>query len=229
MIILKNKKLTLTVTLILFVMITVVSFALPLTRSASFWLGYLFIIAALIICAVISIVAFTHDDLRSRFYGLPLMLVAWYYFLAQLVMSIVQMVIPVFPVRVAVPINIILLGFCLIGLITINVGRDEVGMLDEKIKQKTLFVKTLQSDVETITAQSKSTTLKNELTMLTNKIRFSDPISSMQLVMIEQKINLMIPMLSEAVIKENDAYAHEIINEVTLLIDERNRQCKLLK
>ena len=65
--------------------------------------------------------------------------------------------------------------------------------------------------------------VKTALTQLVEKIRFSDPMSSEQLANLENQISTKITELKTAANKK------DIIDELNLLIDERNKKCKILK
>ena len=58
---------------------------------------------------------------------------------------------------------------------------------------------------------------------LAEKIRFSDPMSNEQLAVLEDKISLAVENL-----KSSDDKM-KIIEDLNLLLDERNRKCKILK
>ena len=61
------------------------------------------------------------------------------------------------------------------------------------------------------------------LTQLAEKIRFSDPMSNEQLADMENKISVKVMELKTAANKV------EIITELTSLLDDRNKKCKILK
>lgn len=64
---------------------------------------------------------------------------------------------------------------------------------------------------------------KEQLEQLAEKIRFSDPMSNEQLAVLEDKISLAVENL-----KSSDDKM-KIIEDLNLLLDERNRKCKILK
>ena len=74
-----------------------------------------------------------------------------------------------------------------------------------------------------ITAAETDADTKAALTRLAEKIRFSDPMSNEQLVDLENKISAKVLELKTA------ANKREIIAELNLLLDERNKKTRALK
>ena len=64
---------------------------------------------------------------------------------------------------------------------------------------------------------------KKALEQLAEKIRFSDPMSHEQLAELENKIFIDIASL------KNTSDKTALISEITLLLNERNKKCKILK
>ena len=85
------------------------------------------------------------------------------------------------------------------------------------------FIKNLQVDMEILAGAEKDAKTKKALEQLAEKIRFSDPMSNEQLAVLEDKISLAVENL-----KSSDDKM-KIIEDLNLLLDERNRKCKILK
>jgi hypothetical protein len=64
------------------------------------------------------------------------------------------MAFPGIPCKYEILLNAILLAIVLIGLIGVNAGKEEVERLDEKVKEKVFFIKSLQGDVEALAARA---------------------------------------------------------------------------
>lgn len=64
---------------------------------------------------------------------------------------------------------------------------------------------------------------KTALKKLAEKIRFSDPMSNVELSSLEKEITTKVESLKTATNKT------EIISEINTLLTERNKKCKILK
>ena len=110
-----------------------------------------------------------------------------------------------------------------IFMISADVGRTEIERVEQKVQGKVFYIKNLQVDIEILASAEKDTKTKEQLEQLAEKVRFSDPMSSEQLASLEEKISLAVENL-----KSSDNKL-KIIEELNLLLDERNRKCKILK
>ncbi len=223
----KNKRMSLIAVFTLLVVYNVVAFVIPFDRHGGFWTGYSFSMLAILITAAGAFYALGQEGMKSKFYGLPLVSVVWIYLTTQLVAGFIQMSIPEIPFRYGIVVNVLLLGACLIGLITVNISKEEIERLDDKVKEKVFYIKSLLADVEGLEARASDESNKKDLKELVETIRYSDPMSSPQLASIENEIEVKVTALME-----NGAdvdVTRAICNELQQLFAQRNRKCRLLK
>lgn len=225
----KSKSLYVAAALIILVVFNLVAFLLPFNREGLFWAGYGFTMAAILLAAYVSFYVLKREDMKSKFYGFPIILVAWIYLIVQLAVGIAEMALSFIPAEYGIVVNAVLLGACLIGLISVKLGEAEIRQLDGKVKEKVFYIKSLQADVEALVGMAADETAKKALKDLAEAIRFSDPMSSLQLAAIENKIEAKVAALREAVGASDFAVAKSLCDETQMLISERNRKCKLLK
>jgi len=226
----KNKNMFFIAVLILLVVYNVVIFVIPFNKGGGFWTGYGFSMLAILLSAAVSFYAFDREGLRSKFYGVPLISVVWRYLVIQLLIGILEMILDFIPIpfQYGIAVNTVLLGACLLGLITVEAAKDEIVRIDEKVKEKVFYIKALQADVEGLLGRV-SEDLKKTLQDLAETIRYSDPMSSPQLAAIENKIEARAANLAEAVDKNDGDAVKALCNELQQLFAERNRKCKILK
>ena len=225
----KNRGMSLATVFIILAVYNVVVFVIPFSRGGGFWTGYGFSMLAIFLTAAVGFYAFDREDLKSKVYGMPLMLVAWRYLVIQLIVGLVEMMVQnIIPFQYGIVVNTVLLGACLIGLIAVNIGKEEIERIDEKIKEKVFYIRALQVDVEGLTGRV-SDDLKKILKELAETIRYSDPMSSPQLAAIENKIETKVAVLTEAVEKADGDAIKALCGELQQLFAERNRKCKILK
>ena len=108
-------------------------------------------------------------------------------------------------------------------MISADVGRTEIERVEQKVQGKVFYIKNLRVDIEILASAEKDAKTKKALEQLAEKIRFSDPISNEQLASLEEKISIAVENL-----KFSDDKM-KIIEDLNLLLDERNRKCKILK
>ena len=81
----------------------------------------------------------------------------------------------------------------------------------------------MQTDIEMLTEAEIDTETKAALKKLAEKVRFSDPMSHEMLGELESRISAKVEEMKTAADKK------ELIEEVTSLLTERNKKCKILK
>ena len=81
----------------------------------------------------------------------------------------------------------------------------------------------LQTEIDLLINREKDDDVRLALENLAQKIRFSDPMSSEQLKVLENEIDSKVSDLKIATNKK------ELIDIINLLLDERNIKCKMIK
>ena len=229
----KGKSLAKTYLAVVFIAIAVynvVVFVIPFNRGGGFWTGYGFSMLAMLLTAVVSSYASGKEGIKSKVYGMPLIYVAWRYLIIQLVVGLLEIILQQYvPFKYSIALNTVLLGACLIGLITIETAKEEIERIDAKVKEKVFYIKSLQADIEGLIDRASDDSVKKILKDLAETIRYSDPMSSPQLATIENKIEAKAAALADIVGKADADGAKTACNELQMLFAERNRKCKILK
>jgi hypothetical protein len=232
----KNRGMFFISVFIALVMYNVIVFVIPILRGGWFWTGYGFTVLAILLAAAVIYYTFDKEDLRSKFYRVPLTFLALCYLGIQLVLGFMEMILQVVVMKgvaisfqYGIAVNIVLLGVFLIGLISVEMGKDEIERIDGKVKEKVFYIKSLQIDIENLVNKAPDDSLKKMLKDLAEAIRYSDPMSSPQLAVIENKIEAKAAALSDIVEKTDWDTAKVLCNELHESIAERNRKCKALK
>ena len=209
---------------ILFILVSVIAFAVPTAKTAAFWISYAFTVVAFAAQIIIWKAALGRSDsLKSKFLGFPVVHIGIVYLVVQVVALIVFLSIPTLPIWSAVVACAVIAGISAACMIASDVGRSEIERVSAKVREKAFYIKQLQADVELLAGAETDTTTKSALMQLAEKIRYSDPMSDGQLADIEDRITEKIAELKSSTNKV------EIINELDSLLDERNRKIKILK
>lgn len=209
---------------ILFAVISIIAFAVPTQKTATFWLAYAFTVVAFAAQILIWKTALGKDEaLKSKFLGYPILHIGIVYLIVQLVAFAVFLFVPTAPVWITVVVCVLIAGISAICMIAADTGRSEIERVEAKVQKKVFYIRSLQVDVELLANKETNAEIKVALTQLAEKIRFSDPMSHEQLADLEAQIATNVSDLKTATNKA------EIIIEILSLLDERNKKCKILK
>ena len=209
---------------ILFILVSVIAFAVPTAKTAAFWISYAFTVVAFAAQIIIWKAALGRSEsLKSKFLGLPVLHIGIVYLVVQVVALIVFLSIPTLPIWSAVVACAVIAGVSAVCMIASDVGRGEIDRVSAKVQEKTFYIRELQADVEMLEEQEQNPEIKISLTKLAEKIRYSDPMSNIALADLEDRIREKVTALRTA------DHKLEIIAELDLLLAERNRKAKILK
>ena len=208
---------------ILFALVSIIAFAVPTTKTATFWIAYAFTAAAFAAQIIIWNKALGKEELKSKFLGFPVVHIGIVYAIVQTVAFAVFMFVPTLPTWSAIVVCSIIAGVSAVCMISADAGRNEIERVEAKVQKKVFYIRELQTDVELLADAETDIDTKTALSQLAEKIRFSDPMSSEHLADLENKISTKVLELKAAVNKV------EIATELTSLLDERNKKCKNLK
>ena len=209
---------------ILFALISIIAFAVPTSKTATFWIAYVFTAAAFAAQIGIWKTALGKEGtLKSKFLGFPLVHIGIVYAVIQVIAFAVFMFVPPLPVWSAIVVCSVIAGISAVCMISADAGRDEIERVEAKVQKMVFYIRELQADIELLADNETNADVKTALTQLAEKIRFSDPMSNEQLADLEDKISTKIEEL-----KTNSSQL-EIITELNSLLDERNKKCKILK
>lgn len=209
---------------ILFVLISIIAFAVPTVKTATFWITYVFTAAAFAAQIVIWKTALGKGEtLKSKFLGFPVVHIGIVYAVIQVIAFAVFMFVPTLPAWSAILVCSVIAGISAVCMISADAGRDEIERVEAKVQKKVFYIRELQADIELLADSETNADVKTALTQLAEKIRFSDPMSNEQLADLENKISIKAAELKTTTSKL------EIITELNSLLDERNKKCKFLK
>ena len=214
----------LAVVLVLYILI---AFLIPFAHTATFWVSFVFTLVAFGVVAASVYIAFgKNPDTKSKFYGFPIARLGVIYGLVQLVVSLLLMALTaIVPAWVAVLVYAIALGAAVIGLISAETVVDEIKVQDENLKKDVALMRSLQSKVNQMAAQSGDAAIK----VLAEEFRYSDPVSSGAIADAEADLAAAVDDLQAAYIDGDEAAVAQLCRKASALLAERNRICKLNK
>ena len=209
---------------ILFALVSIIAFAVPTAKTATFWIAYVFTAAAFAAQIGIWKTALGKEGtLKSKFLGFPLVHIGIVYAVIQVIVFAVFLFVPTLPVWSAIVVCSVIAGISAVCMISADAGRDEIERVEAKVQKKVFYIRELQVDIELLADNESDAAVKTALVQLAERIRYSDPMSSEQLADLENKISSKVAELKATSNKL------EIITELNSLFDERNKKCKILK
>ena len=209
---------------IVFALFNVIAFVIPTDKTATFWTVYVFSVVAFAVQIPLWKIALgKKDTLKSKFLGIPVIHVGITHLIIQLIAFAVFMIFPALPSWLAIVVCAVILAISALCAIAGQAGVSEVSRVEEKIKVKRAFTQFLQTDIEMLVESENDTETKAALKKLAEKVRFSDPMSHEMLGDLESRISAKVEEMKMAADKK------ALIEEVTTLLTERNKKCKILK
>ena len=212
---------------VLLVLYILIAFLIPFVHTATFWVSFVFtLIAFAVVAASIYIAFIKNPDAKSRFYGFPIAKIGVLYGAVQLLAGIVFMALAaIVPAWVAVLVYAIALGAAVIGLISAEAVVSEIHTQDAKLKKDVTLMRSLQSKISQIAAQSEDAAIK----ALAEEFRYSDPVSSDAIADAETDLAAAVDELQTAYVDGDSEAVAKLCRKASALLAERNRLCKLNK
>ena len=212
---------------VLLVLYILVAFLIPFVHTALFWVSVVFTLVAFGVVAASMYIAFVKNpDAKSRFYGFPIAKIGAIYGLVQLVAGFIFMALAAYaPVWAAVLVYAIALGAVVIGLISAEAVVSEIHAQDNKLKKDVSLMRSLQSKVNQIAAQSENADVK----ALADEFRYSDPVSNDAIADAEADLAAAVDELQSAYVDGDSEAVAKLCRRASALLAERNRLCKLNK
>ena len=212
---------------VLLILYILIAFLIPFVKTATFWVSFAFTLIAFgVVAASIYIAFIKNPDAKSRFYGFPIAKIGAIYGLVQLIAGIVFMALAAYvPVWVAILVYAIALGAAVIGLISVETVVEEIHIQDAKLKKNVSLMRSLQSKVNQIAAQSENADVK----ALADEFRYSDPVSNAAIADAEADLAAAVDELQSAYVDGDSEAVAKLCRKASALLAERNRLCKLNK
>ncbi|MDE5603973.1 MAG: hypothetical protein K2I73_00130 [Eubacterium sp.] len=195
----------------------------------SFWIGYGFITLAFIGNLICSLMFFKEENKNKVFLKISVLRLSYSALVASLIAGVIAMVVPAIPYWVGIIVDVLILAFYAIAIVKASAAADIVNNVEQKVKEKTFFIKALTVDADSIMERAKNDEIKAEAKKVYEAIRYSDPMSSKALANIENQIQNQFNVFADAVQNNDIDLAKSSANELVILVNDRNKKCNLLK
>ncbi len=224
----KNRALLISVLAVVLILFSVIAFVVPFNHTTTFWIGYGFTMLAIVITFIGSGMVLGKDP-EKTFMGMSIAVVLWGYFILQAIIGLILMAASSLSYRAAILICAIPLLLACIAVIASVGGNQHIEAVTEYRKEKRFYIQSLLIDVEALEKKTEDASLRKSIRELAEAIRFSDPMSSDKLAVLESKIESKAADLEELVANGDIPAAKGMCAEIGDLLIERNKKCKLLK
>ena len=223
----KKGKATVSIGLIYVILLGVFNllvFTIFKTHTKVFWLSYAFMTVAFIVQILSMFLSFKTADVETAFFGIPLASFSIYY-----LCGAVFMVFQNAGFTLALVIQtLILAAFLIIAIISL-LARDTVQAIGENVKQNVTNLKSILVDVEMLSSSCTDPELKQALNKLADTVKYSDPMSTAAVELVEQRIMRKISELRVSIDNNQIPDALQVCKELELLYVERNKKLALSK
>lgn len=214
---------------ILFGVFNLLVFTIFRTRTNVFWLSYAFMSIAFVVQILSMFLSFKTADVETAFFGIPLASFSIYYLCAALCVGAVFMLFQAAGFTLAMVIQLLILAAFLIIAIISLLSRDAVQAINDNIKQNVIEHKSILVDVEMLISSSPDPDLAHALTKLADTIKYSDPMSTSAVELVEQRIMRKLSELRIAVDNSQITDAMQACKDLEALYVERNKKLALSK
>ena len=210
---------------VLLILYILIAFLIPFVHTATFWVSFVFTLIAFAVVAASMYIAFIKNpDAKSKFYGFPIAKIGAIYGLVQLIAGFIFMALSQWaPAWAAILVYAIALGAAVIGLISAEAVVSEIQVQDVKLKKDVSLMRSLQSKVNQIAAQSENA----EINALADEFRYSDPVSNNAIADAETDLAAAVDELQSAYVDGDSEAVAKLCRRASALLAERNRLCKL--
>ena len=197
--------------------------------GASFWIGYVFVTLMFIAQLGCSFLYFKEENAGKRFLNVPIISLNYSALILSLIVGEVCMAVPQIPYWVAVIVCVLIVAVYTIAIVKAKAAVDMIEIVDKKVKVQTFFIKSLTVDADSLIARAKSDEMKAETKKVYEAVRYSDSMSNNALTNIENQIQNEFNVFADAVKSNDITLAKSSANELVILINDRNKKCKVLK
>lgn len=220
------------ITLAVFVVVfNVLAFLIPFEHHTAFWLSYAFGMLALLAQWLIAQwSSAVGASARSKYYGFPIARIGWIYLAVQLSLGFLFMAVGRYaPTWIILILYITALCAAVVGLIAMDTVRDEIIRQDAKLVKDVSAMRAMQSEMTALTERCTDGRVLAAVRAFSEKLRYSDPVSSKSLKPAEETLAVCIGELQVAVDSGNADAAIALCTKASALLAERNRLCKVNK
>lgn len=197
--------------------------------EGSFWAAFAMILLVFIGHLACSFLVIRKGNAEQQFLRLPIIYVSYAALFITLIVEIICVIIPVRGNWPGLITGLIILGCYAVAVIQTVAASEMIQKTGNKIKEETVFIRSLCAEAEYLQKLSKTPDIMAEAKRVYEAVRYSDPRGNQALEEVENRLYNAFTMFSSAVKEGDENLCKEKAEEFLLLLEERNLKCKLLK
>lgn len=224
----KNNRFLSVILAIIVLIGTVVSFLVVKDKNSFFWISYVFSLIAFILIYVFS-VYLRGNSLKMQNIGVSLITLSVIYLIVDI--AIILLFACALTVPGAAYFSIHLIAFSIFIIMEIAAFNSKKAMVSEKneTKNRSIDWRKLYTDVESLIPSSNED-MKPVLTDLYEKLKYSDPVGSPELIDMDINIQTYVQDIEEMICEKSSIdEIKDQADKIIKLVDERNIKLKSLK
>lgn len=199
------------------------------TELAAFWIAWSFTFPLGLISAL-AVTLYCMKEGNATIVKVPLLFTIQYSFaVIYLIAGILFMGLGVKSTTLVWIIEAIITVAFIVALLYVWVGASYISRNVAHTKAKTFFIRSLQVDVDNLIPRVSDAEIVKQLKALSDKIRFSDPMSHEALGATEMRIQELVSQISYSISLGHFEDTLHLIAQASIELDARNNKCMLLK
>lgn len=200
--------------------------------DAAFFIGLLIALVGFVM-ALVAVLKVDIETKKKTFLRLSVFTTAYTVSVLSALFAVLYMfILPMFfdvPVWLGAVFIVLIVAFGVTSFVKSNTAVAHVEEVEQKVKQKTFFIKALTVDADILVSKVENAEIKAICTKVYEAIRYSDPMSNDALATAELEIENHFKAFNEAALAGDVELAQTVSKTLLESIEARNKKCKLLK
>lgn len=201
--------------------------------GVGFWTSYVMMLFVFVVVGATFVVnLLTKSEPKDAFLRFPIYVHSIVYFVLALIATSLFMIVDLYVFRIwfiSIPVNLIMLTLHIVILVSAFFVKNHIKNLDDKVKDKTNFVRLLKVDVDVIAETAVDPAVREAYISLSDQVKYSDPMSHESLFELEKQILECMSFAKRCVEQGKNDAAIQNCQIASRMLFERNEKVKVLK
>lgn len=193
-----------------------------------FWVIYITVMASFLGQAYCSNLYAKKENKKERFLYIPVVLISYIALLMTLLLALQALTLQFLPDWFTIIVAVLVVAFYALSVLRTLAAADMVIAVDRKVEQQTSFIRTITAEASTLLQSAKAEN-RDEVKKVYEALRYSDPMSSDELLNVEAGIREQYELLVKAVKVADLETVSVIAQNICNLVKERNELCRKVK
>lgn len=202
---------------------------IPFVRNEVFWCSFVFSVIEYLVISIVVVMAIKAPNCNEKVFELVKIRYSCFFFAICTLVNIFMMAYGKIPMWGAIISNVIVVSIYIVIIVIFSTLKRNESVFESGLSQQIQEFKSYSVKVEGFIEISHTSELKNNLCMLLEVLKYSDPITPEQLFELNRNINQCFDKLEECLYSERENEAFECSKQLLNLFNERKRLCKLYK